>query len=386
MKLLNMPSSLNLKLGTNTCPLCKKKSLKVSEYSLKCFSPSCLLNNNNTFEFLLSELGYSIKDIKKLNNKNHNAADFYERITLYNKVFDLSKEMLVKYQDISLTFLESRGFVNVLNSQAIGFLPEDKNILRKHFNTSLLEKHGLVINNFEPFSNRIIFPVYDLQNRLIHFNARSLEKEAYLRWMSSPCCDVVSPINNYLFNTDKFNTNKTVFITEGVSDGLSLLEIGCTNVFSSFGLEPRLEAYKNIWENTTKVVVIYDNDIYPENERLAGQYKSWSRIILHLCNLKLNHKHLEIIAVVPPKHKDIKDLNDWLVQHQLNFSTFKEYYQQSPSLEKFCFDYFTRNNLPMPRCFINLLASTNNSLLNDLHEYIGKMDVNKLTSYLLNLS
>ncbi len=326
-----------LKEGYQQCPFCSRpKKFKVSEDRwFKCYHPSCVASSGGDVITFLQTIGKA-KDFGEAvaiasSGVNLPGRAWYKRLDVLRLAFNAYT--CADSHPAVLKYLRDRSLGKVLVSHPIGYAPDE----------TYLQSQGLVLKDLvdvglaypsgrEFFSNRVIFPIRDRSGAIVHMQGRSLDPNVDLRWLSTPSNigttkkqQVVPPINSFLFNTECLNEScETVYLTEGISDGYSLLELGKSAV-SCFGLEPRLVKYADSFAKAKKLIAVFDNDRYPHGSELGGLYKSWSRIVPHLIELAEHVTSLEILCLTPPTSyirgkgatafhtEGIKDINDWIV-------------------------------------------------------------------------
>jgi DNA primase len=112
-------------------------------------------------------------------------------------------------------------------------------------------------NIYDIFMGRIVIPIFDVNKKVIGFGGRSMEKEAFPKYINSPESPIFSK-GTTLFGIDKtrkYITEKNeVFIVEGYFDLIALYAKGLKNVVSTLGTsvtEGQLTRLRNYTENVT---------------------------------------------------------------------------------------------------------------------------------------
>lgn len=146
------------------------------------------------------------------------------------------------------------------------------NFLRsKDIPLALMEKAGLVLAKdaggyYDRFRNRIIFPVLDLQGRVIGFGARVMDN-SLPKYINSPETPVYVKGKN-LFGLhlakDSMRDSDCAVIVEGYLDFMLPYQEGIKNLAASQGTALTTEQIRLLKRYTRNVVVVYDGD-------LAGQ-------------------------------------------------------------------------------------------------------------------
>lgn len=201
------------------------------------------------------------------------AADFFEK--------QLEKNPLVQ------KYLANRGLKQeTLKFWQIGYAPDGtaelfRYLLNHNFKTEDILKSGLIIkSNFQPnafydrFRSRIIFPLFDHQDRIVGFTGRIFNEEKYPnepKYLNSP----ETPIFNkgkilYGFSKNKEAIRKENYavLVEGQIDLLMAWQDGVKNVLATSGTALTEEHLKAIKKLTRNIILAYDMD---EAGRLATE-------------------------------------------------------------------------------------------------------------------
>ncbi len=155
------------------------------------------------------------------------------------------------------------GLINYLRSKSISL--------------NLLEKAGLVISKdgggyYDRFRNRIIFPIFDLRDRILGFGARVLDN-SLPKYVNSPETPVyIKGKHLYGFNLakDSIRDNDCVAIVEGYLDFLIPYQEGVKNIVASLGTALTIEQARLLKRYTHNAVMIYDADTAGEMATLRS--------------------------------------------------------------------------------------------------------------------
>lgn len=299
---------LNLKEGTNPCPVCQQNGcFYVRENFFRCYRPSCGVSGNGLD--LIQVVGAARSRSEAwgwLAKTLRNPELWWQRIQTLKWVF----AHLQRNRELAVPYLKERGLLQFAHTGIYGFGAEESLLHLGDYEQ--LQVCGLIDSNGKStLYNRVVFPVYTHQRQLIHFQSRSIDGAEPLRWRATKTHQC-APINHYVYGLESLDEKADVlFLCEGITDCLSLRELGL-NALGTFGLEPRLRHL-----SPAALIAVYDSDM----QQQEGQsiYKSWSRILKHLV-----HWHCEngipVGCVMPPTN----DLNDWLRQG-LTKETFLAY-------------------------------------------------------------
>ncbi|MDO8662560.1 MAG: DNA primase [Candidatus Omnitrophota bacterium] len=147
----------------------------------------------------------------------------------------------------------------------------------KSISLNLLEKAGLVINKdgggyYDRFRNRVIFPIFDLKERILGFGARVLDNNLP-KYVNSPETPVyIKGKNLYGFNLakDSIRDSDCVAIVEGYLDFLVPYQEGVKNIVASLGTALTIEQARLLKRYAHNVVMIYDADTAGEMATLRS--------------------------------------------------------------------------------------------------------------------
>ena len=165
----------------------------------------------------------------------------------------------------------------------LGFANDSWNSLmfylrKKGVNDILLEEAGLISVNkekgrkYDRFRNRVMFPVFDYQGKVIGFGGRVLD-DSKPKYLNSPETLVFQKGTNlYGLNFAlKHNMNERYFvIVEGYMDLISLHQYGITNVVASLGTALTINQARLLKRYADKVVISYDADMAGQMATLRG--------------------------------------------------------------------------------------------------------------------
>jgi DNA primase len=217
--------------------------------------------------FLPQNSALESKDIKEKNylyEINKLAKEFYTYSLLNSKKGGIARE-----------YLKSRGLSSetILKFQ-IGFAPYGWdnlfNFLKsKKIGLDFAEKTGLIILNkegkyYDRFRKRIIFPIFDLQDRVIAFGGRIIDKdEKNAKYINSPETIIYSKgksLYGLNFAKNHIIREDQVIMVEGNFDLLSLVEYGIDNIVAPLGTALQKEQIELLKRYTQNFIVIFDGD------------------------------------------------------------------------------------------------------------------------------
>ena len=159
-------------------------------------------NSGNVFNFYEQIENITFADaLKKLGDRVGISISGYknENSTKYSKYYEIY-DIAAKYYQLMLTttkgkeakeYLEKRGINNdTIKEFGIGLALTDKNKLveflqEKKIDINTLNNLGLANNDNDTFINRIIFPLDDIQGRIVGFSGRRYDESKTAKYMNT---------------------------------------------------------------------------------------------------------------------------------------------------------------------------------------------------------
>jgi DNA primase len=209
-----------------------------------------------------------------------------------------------KEQQDVLAYLQKRGIAQkTINTFRLGFAPGRNSLInymrKKGFTLGTLDKASLVSsageNLRDTFCDRILFPIFDIRNRVVGFGGRIWkEREGVPKYINSGESLIYSK-RKMLFglNLAKKEIIKEgyVIVTEGYLDMVIPFMRGVKNIVASLGTSLTQEQIKLLKRFCSKVVLVFDSDN-------AGE-----AAMLRTINLLLENQ-LEVKIVSLPQGED----------------------------------------------------------------------------------
>ena len=251
-----------------------------------CFSSG---EHGNIFDFLVKVEKLNFGDaVRKLAAKAGMPAFKFtkENIEVENKRKKYDEILTIALQNYQKNFSEnesvrkyalSRGLTQeILSFFKIGYSGEyGLNLsLFGNFNQKELIESGIFFydekNNklIDRFKNRLIFPIFDYNNKVIGFGGRALSQNYLAKYINSPETEFFKKgYNLYNLNNAK-NQNKQsgiVFVVEGYMDVISLYQAGFKNVVATLGTAMTESHLNLIWRYFNDPIVCFDGDRSGQN-------------------------------------------------------------------------------------------------------------------------
>lgn len=134
----------------------------------------------------------------------------------------------------------------------------------KGYTDDILKETGLVTieerGTFDKFWNRVMFPIMDVNNRVIGFGGRVMG-EGMPKYLNSPETRLFDKSRNlYGMNYARISREKFMLICEGYMDVIALHQAGFTNAVASLGTAFTSQQAMLLKRYTEQVILTYDND------------------------------------------------------------------------------------------------------------------------------
>lgn len=180
----------------------------------------------------------------------------------------------------ALEYLEKRRVTLATQRKfGLGYAPDGKdrlyNVLKeKGFNEKAMLKSGLIMENkygkgyHDRFYGRLMFPIFNVQGKVIGFGGRIMEK-GEPKYLNSP----ETPLFNkkrtlYGLNFARSSRKKEIIIVEGYMDMISIYQAGFHNVVASLGTAFNAEHATVLKKFVTDIILIFDSDTAGETAAL----------------------------------------------------------------------------------------------------------------------
>lgn len=180
---------------------------------------------------------------------------------------------LAKYGE-ALRYTERRGLhPETLKAFKLGFAPEANHALEKHlkekgFTEEVLLKAGLLVQGdparppYERFRKRLMFPICDIQGRVIAFGGRLLGpgEPKYLNSPETPVFSKGKLLYGYSHAKEK-SQNDPLVIVEGYMDVISLCQAGVKGAVAPLGTALTEDQILLAWRLSPEPVLCFDGDM-----------------------------------------------------------------------------------------------------------------------------
>ena len=297
---------------------------------------------------------YDIYELSQKFYQNNINTEFGKKAKeyLYNRKLD---DNVIKEFGIGLSLNEKDMLTKLLKSKKY----DDKTLIR----SGLINENNYTLNDV--YRNRIMFPLYDLNGKVIGYNGRVYNGETENKYINSKETDIFKKrelLYNYHKAKDECRKKKTVIIMEGPMDVIRAYTVGVKNCVASLGTAFGKEQAMLIRKLASNVILCFDGDD-------AG-LKATKGAIEELTKLGIEPKIVRLENNSDPDDYIIKNGGDSFkakIDNPMNIMEFKE-----SLLKK---EYNLKNTEELAS-YINTMINEINKIDDDI---LREVSINKLS-------
>lgn len=329
-------------------------------------------------KFLADKINYTLPEAEySQENKKNNE--------LKSDLYEIHKKSARYYYNIlngddgirARKYLDNRNInLNIRRKYGLGFSSFTKDnlfkfLLNEGYDLETILKSGLVLKNkkgeyYDRFFNRIMFPIIDIQGRIIGFGGRII-KNGEPKYLNSPDTVIFNKSQNlYSMNFARLSKYKEFIIVEGYMDVLSLYQAGFHNVVASLGTAFNDEHIKTLKKYAQSVILLFDSDE-------AGE-KAVLRAIPILNKHGIKTKVLQVT--------DAKDPDEFI--KKFGSEAFNELLKKSKNNILFQVDCIKKqydiNNIEQRIMFVNNVSKLISSIDNAVERDVYTKEIAKYTN------
>ena len=241
-----------------------------------------------------------------------------------------------KGRNVGLSYFKERGFQeSTIKKFRLGYCPEEwdtftKTALANGYKLEYLLTTGLTKKSengktYDFYRGRVIFPIHNASGKTVGFGGRILTKgksdkvAKYFNSPENPIYHKSDILYGFFFARKSIRTKDNVYLVEGYTDVISMVESGVENVVASSGTALTDGQIRLISSQTKNITVLYDGDNAGIKASLRG--------INLLLEAGLNVKTVLLPDGEDPdsfakSHRD-SELIDYLEQNATDFIRFK---------------------------------------------------------------
>lgn len=203
----------------------------------------------------------AIKDKKETYfNINYDAAKFF-----YKKLSDDDGKVAVAYfKERELTGQCAKYF-------CLGYSPQKGNELLNHlkekgYDEEDIFKAGLTSKRddgtyYDRFRNRIMFPIFNINDKVIGFGARRITEDVNPKYLNTSDTLIYNKSKNlYSLNVARRAKKSEIILVEGYMDVITVVKYGIQNVTATLGTALTSDQAKLLKRYFNEVIICYDSD------------------------------------------------------------------------------------------------------------------------------
>jgi len=271
--------------GSNYFALCPFHNEKTPSFSIndekkifKCFGCG---KTGNAITFLMEYKGlnfnqalreiatYANIDLGKIGfNKFKKHMELKEKIAeINNKIAYEYYQSLIKNEK-ALKYVKEERKINseTVNRFIIGYAP-DYDIISNKFKgvKDLIETGAVYTKNgktIDRFKNKIIFPIFDIDNSIIAFGSRVLD-DSKPKYVNSPETKIFKKrqtLYGLNFAIESLKETRSIYIVEGYFDLIMMHQAGIKNSVATLGTALSSEHIKTLKKYVDKIILLFDGD------------------------------------------------------------------------------------------------------------------------------
>lgn len=217
-----------------------------------------------TYNKALSELAKEY-GIKLHNNYEDENSIYYDLILKIKEHFSRN----LQENKVALEYITKRQYDSFdIAKYGIGYANKSFNDLVSNFDNELLLKLGLISEKngklYDFFVDRLIFPIYNLNKKVVGFGARLISDDTNMPKYLNSQESIIFKKSNELFGIydqgQKIKEYDAVILVEGFFDVLRLHKNSIVNTVASLGTNLTDYQAKTLSRLTKNVLIAYDND------------------------------------------------------------------------------------------------------------------------------
>lgn len=244
----------------------------------RCFSCGA---SGNVFQFVMDYEHISFKDALSLlakkagveikgvsvKEKESQFTPFYDIYELANKFYQNNLNTVVGKN--AKEYLKNRQITEeMIKEFGIGLSLAQMNVLTqllqsKGYDLKTLRLLGLTSDNHDTYINRIMFPLYDLQGKVVGFSGRIYDQSnlnKYLNTKETPIFKKGQLLYHYHVAREEVRVKKQVIVMEGFMDVIRASTAGLRNVVALMGTAMTTEQANLIKRLSNEVILCFDGD------------------------------------------------------------------------------------------------------------------------------
>ena len=198
-----------------------------------------------------------------------------EMLALNDMAVKFFQDRLTKSQDAKEYLVNRALLKTTIDQWDIGFAPPEWDALTEHLhqkraNLALAAKIGLIKQRkqegtgfYDAFRNRVMFPIHDLNGRVIAFGGRAMSSEEAAKYLNSEQSDLFDKsrtLYGLYFARKKLGTEIAPVFVEGYVDVIATHQAGFTQCVATLGTSMTEEHARMLARYNPRVIICYDSD------------------------------------------------------------------------------------------------------------------------------
>lgn len=231
---------------------------------------------------------------------NHLASEFFHFVLHKHPSGKKALDYLTNQRKISSETIKEFKIGYAPNSwdSLFKFLVNKKYSAKDIFEAGLVSKRKSGDGYYDKFRGRVMFPLVGINNKVLGFTGRTLEKDGIPKYMNTPET-LVFHKSNFLFGFDKAKVavkQDGAVLVEGQVDVITAFQAGIKNVIASSGTALTQAQLQTIARYTKDLTFCFDSD--------SAGIAAIQRAIEIATKQDFNIK----VAVIPEKFKDLDEM------------------------------------------------------------------------------
>lgn len=294
------------------------------------------LEFKEALKLLAQKAGVSLPEFKPKNPQEESEKDLLYRINDFAARYYHQVLLKDKRGAQGLEYLKNRGLADgTIKKWQIGFAPDDfhsleQALLKKKVGVADLLKAGVSAKNergqiYDRFRNRVVFPIFDYQDRAVGFSARVLQgDDKSAKYINSPETLIYQKsriLFGLNFAKNEIRKGDEVVVVEGQMDCIAAHQAGFGNVVASSGTALTQDQLSLLARLTKNIKFCFDADAAGQAaSRRAGELALRQGFRLKVVNLKTAKDPDELIKKNPGLWgKAVKEAQ-WFLDWQMDFA------------------------------------------------------------------
>ncbi len=241
----------------------------------------------DSIKFLADRINYTLPEEGSFGAVNKNSQ-------MKASIYEIHKKAARFYYSVlnseegkkAVEYLDSRKVsLSVRRKYGLGFSSFNRNslsnfLIKEGYDVETLVKSGLVFPDkkggcYDKFFNRLMFPIIDVQGRIIAFGGRIIG-DGEPKYLNSPDTPVFKKSQNlYSINFARKSGTKEFILVEGYMDVISLYQAGFKNVVAALGTAFNNDHARTLRKYANSAVLLFDSDAAGMNAALRAGPVLW---------------------------------------------------------------------------------------------------------------